>query len=75
MIVPEEADVIRRIFREFASGKSPRAIAVDLNKDGIPGPLGRAWGDTSIQTAMKFAQAHHSRRKDKQIQPFAEAMA
>ena len=48
-IVPEEAEIVRRIFREFASGKSPKAIAVDLNKDGVPGPLGRAWGDTSIR--------------------------
>jgi DNA invertase Pin-like site-specific DNA recombinase len=48
-IVPEEAEIIRRIFREFASGKSPKAIAVDLNKQGIPGPLGRSWGDTSIR--------------------------
>jgi hypothetical protein len=48
-IVPHEADTIRRIFREFASGKSPKAIAVDLNKESIPGPLGRAWGDTSIR--------------------------
>jgi site-specific DNA recombinase len=48
-IVPEEADVIRRIFREFASGKSPKAIAVDLNREGVPGPLGREWGDTSIR--------------------------
>lgn len=48
-IVPEEADTIRRIFREFASGKSPKAIAVDLNHDGVSGPLGRAWGDTSIR--------------------------
>ncbi|HEY0123232.1 MAG TPA: recombinase family protein [Rhizobium sp.] len=48
-IIPEEADIIRRIFCEFASGKSPKAIAVDLNRDGIPGPLGRAWGDTSIR--------------------------
>ena len=48
-IIPEEADTIRRIFREFASGKSPKAIAVDLNRDGVPGPLGRAWGDTSIR--------------------------
>lgn len=48
-IVPEEAKIIRRIFREFASGKSPKAIAVDLNRDGVPGPLGRAWGDTSIR--------------------------
>jgi DNA invertase Pin-like site-specific DNA recombinase len=48
-IIPEDADTIRRIFREFASGKSPKAIAVDLNRDGILGPLGRAWGDTSIR--------------------------
>ncbi|MDT3379574.1 recombinase family protein [Labrys neptuniae] len=48
-IVPEEARIIRRIFQEFATGKSPKAIAVDLNKDGIPGPLGRHWGDTSVR--------------------------
>ena len=48
-IVPEEALVIQRIFRAFAAGQSPKAIAVELNKDGIPGPLGRAWGDTSIR--------------------------
>lgn len=48
-IVLHEADIIRRIFREFASGKSPKAIAIDLNREGIAGPLGRAWGDTSIR--------------------------
>lgn len=48
-IIPEEAEVIRRIFSEFASGKSPKSIATDLNRDGVPGPLGRAWGDTSIR--------------------------
>ena len=44
-----EATVVRRIFREFAAGKSPRAIATDLNRDGIPGPFGRTWGDTTIR--------------------------
>lgn len=48
-IIPDEADTIHRIFKEFASGKSPKAIAVDLNREGVPGPLGRAWGDTSIR--------------------------
>ena len=48
-IIAEEAAIIRRIFRAFAAGKSPKAIAVELNKEGIPGPLGRAWGDTSIR--------------------------
>ena len=44
-----EAAVVRRIFQEFAVGKSPRAIAADLNRDGIHGPFGRAWGDTTIR--------------------------
>jgi site-specific DNA recombinase len=44
-----EAIVVRRIFREFAAGKSPRAIATDLNRDGIPGPFGHSWGDTTIR--------------------------
>ena len=48
-IIREEAEIVLRIFCEFASGKSPKAIAVDLNRDGVPGPLGRAWGDTSIR--------------------------
>lgn len=44
-IEPEEADIVRRIFREFADGKSPRKIASDLNRDGIPGPRGRKNGE------------------------------
>ncbi len=48
-IIPEEAKIICRIFQEFASGKSPKAIAKDLNREGVPGPHGRAWGDTSIR--------------------------
>ena len=44
-----EALVIQRIFREFAAGKSPRAIAKALNTDGIPGPDGRQWRDTTIR--------------------------
>ena len=44
-----EARIVRRIFREFAAGRSPRAIAADLNHEGVPGPLGRAWGDTTIR--------------------------
>src|SRR5258708_5700668 len=44
-----EAAIVRRIFREFAVGKSPRAIATDLNRNGIPGPFGHTWGDTTIR--------------------------
>src|SRR5206468_8853090 len=44
-----EAGIILRIFREFAAGRSPRAIAAGLNADRIPGPGGRPWGDTTIR--------------------------
>lgn len=44
-----EAAVVRRIFEAFAAGKSPRAIAHELNADGVAGPGGRPWGDTTIR--------------------------
>ena len=47
-IEPAEAEVIRRIFSEYAQGASPRAIAHALNRDGTPGPSGGAWGASTI---------------------------
>ena len=44
-----EAAVVRRIFADFAAGKSPRRIAAELNREGILGPGGRPWGDTTIR--------------------------
>ena len=44
-----EALVVRRIFRDFATGLSPQAIAKTLNAEGIPGPDGREWRDTTIR--------------------------
>lgn len=46
---PAQAEVVRRIFKAFACGTSPRAIARGLNADGIPGPGGRTWRDTTIR--------------------------
>ena len=43
-----EAEVVRRVFRQYAAGQSPRAIALSLNKDGISGPRGRGWGASTI---------------------------
>ncbi len=48
-IDPDEVAVIRRIFVDFAKGKSPRSIARALNAEGIPGPHGRQWRDTAIR--------------------------
>src|SRR5467141_3290782 len=39
-IEPAEAANVERIFREFAAGVAPKAIAKRLNRDGIAGPFG-----------------------------------
>ena len=43
-----EASVVRRIFSSFAAGNSPRPIAIDLNRDHIPGPRGGYWDASTI---------------------------
>ena len=43
-----QAAIVRRIFGEYAAGKSPRAIAKDLNAEGVPGPSGKGWGPSTI---------------------------
>ena len=43
-----ETKIITRIFHEYATGKSPRKIAFDLNRDAVPGPAGRDWGPSTI---------------------------
>ncbi|MFV1528761.1 MULTISPECIES: recombinase family protein, partial [unclassified Phaeobacter] len=43
-VVDEQAAVIRRIFQEYADGKSPQKIAEGLYHDGIPAPRGRGAG-------------------------------
>ncbi|WP_264812970.1 recombinase family protein, partial [Gluconacetobacter sacchari] len=44
----EEARTVRRIFTDYTRGKSSRTIAMELNRDGVPGPQGREWGPSTI---------------------------
>ena len=48
-IIEEQAEIVRRIFREYVAGKGPRRIAADLNRDGIASPTGKRWSDTTIR--------------------------
>jgi site-specific DNA recombinase len=43
-----EATIVRRIFEEFAKGRSPRAIASALNKEALSGPASKTWGSSTI---------------------------
>ncbi|WP_455026325.1 recombinase family protein [Kangsaoukella pontilimi] len=47
-INPAEANVVRRIFRDYLSGQSSRTIAMTLNREGISGPQGKEWGPSTI---------------------------
>ncbi|PWS36803.1 resolvase [Falsiroseomonas bella] len=43
-----QAAVVRRIFRDYAAGLSPKRIALALNAEGIAGPRGGAWAPSAI---------------------------
>ena len=47
-IVPAEAEVIRRIFRDYAAGLSPKALAKKLNAEHCPRPGGAPWNPSTI---------------------------
>jgi site-specific DNA recombinase len=47
-IVPEEAEIIRRIFSMYAASATPRSIAAVLNSEGIAPPRGARWNASTI---------------------------
>jgi DNA invertase Pin-like site-specific DNA recombinase len=44
----DQAAIVQHIFSEYAAGKTPRAIARELNRRGIAAPRGRAWNASTI---------------------------
>jgi len=55
-IVEIEASVVRRIFRDYVAGKTPREIAHALNKEGERPPRGVNWTPSTINGNKK---RHH----------------
>ncbi|PSJ55821.1 recombinase family protein [Mesorhizobium soli] len=55
VIVEEEAEVVRRIFADYAAGKSPREIAGDLNAENVAPPRGAFWQASTINGNRKRA--------------------
>jgi DNA invertase Pin-like site-specific DNA recombinase len=51
-----EAAIVRRIFAAFVSGHSPRAIALALNAESIPGPHGKSLG--ALDDLWQLAPRH-----------------
>ena len=54
VIVPEEAEIIKRIYREFMEGKSDLKIAKGLELDGILTGAGKAtWWASTVKSILK----------------------
>ena len=54
VIHPGEAEVIRRVFRLYADGKSPRQIVAILNREGVP-PPGARWRNRASDVARTWS--------------------
>ena len=53
VIEPKEADIVRRIFREYLAGKGDMAIIAQLNKEGIATRCGNKWSKHSVIRILK----------------------
>ena len=51
-ICEEEAEIVRRIFREYADGKSYREIINGLNRDGLKTKRGNSFGSNSLHDLL-----------------------
>ncbi|MCJ8271266.1 MAG: recombinase family protein [Psychrosphaera sp.] len=49
----DEAAIVQRIFNDYANGKSPLKIAIELNAEGIASPKDKGWSDISIRGKPK----------------------
>jgi DNA invertase Pin-like site-specific DNA recombinase len=47
-IMADEATIVRRIFHEYVEGRTPRAIAHNLNREKVPPPRGATWNASTL---------------------------
>ena len=52
-IIPEEAEVVRTIYRRFLSGFTPHQVARQLTLAGVPTPKGRrCWSESTVLSIL-----------------------
>ena len=52
-VVPEQAEIVRRIFRAYVDGASERSIAALLNAEGVPPPRKSHWRASTLHGHAK----------------------
>ena len=67
-IIPKEAEIVKRIFREYLSGLGKEAIARNLNKEGIPS-LTSKWRPSTIHEMLRNEKYTGSMLLQKKITP------
>ena len=52
-VIPEEAVIVKRIFREYREGKGGVSITNGLNRDGIPSPFENKWCKSTVMKILR----------------------
>ena len=47
-IVPEQAEIVKRIYQDYLDGKTANKIVHELNREGVPSPRGGKWNASTI---------------------------
>lgn len=53
VIVPEQAEIIRWMFKEMAAGKAANTIARELNEKGIPSKKNSKWNSSAVSSMIR----------------------
>jgi len=53
VVVPEEAEIVKRIYSNYLSGKGVQAITNELNKEGLRTRFGMEWHVSSVQRILR----------------------
>ncbi len=53
VVQPDEAEIVRRIFREYLAGKGVDRIANELNADGLQTRLGFTWRNNGVLGVLR----------------------
>jgi len=48
VVVPAQAEVVRRVFRDYAAGRSQRSLVRALNAEKVPTVTGRPWQQSAV---------------------------
>ncbi|MBU3751153.1 MAG: recombinase family protein [Mycobacterium sp.] len=51
-VVPDEAEIVRRVFAGFIAGESLRSLARALTEDGVPTRSGRPWNTRTVRDIL-----------------------